>query len=197
MQFIAIVHSYPFFRWQNTSVVVHYLCRCGRFPPEVRTAIPVEGRFEHIVLSCNAIFDHGIIWTEREAQKALEVSIPKTLPFSVQITPTSSPRTGACTYAHKYIWCRKFITRSSIREVLLLMLLRDAYLFLGCMFSKYHHPKVTVEFFFFFLLHSILFRNCSLSDCSVWTSFSMNENYWTTISVIRELKLFCFWEREY
>ncbi|KAI5336364.1 hypothetical protein L3X38_015631 [Prunus dulcis] len=47
-------------------------CRCGRYPPEVRTAIPVEGRFEHIVLSCNATSDHGIIWIEREADKALQ-----------------------------------------------------------------------------------------------------------------------------
>ena len=48
--------------------------RCGRYPPEVRTAIPVDGRFEHIVLSCNATSDHAIIWIEREADKALEVS---------------------------------------------------------------------------------------------------------------------------
>lgn len=48
--------------------------RCGRYPPEVRTAVPVDGRFEHIVLSCNATSDHGIIWIEREAEKALEVS---------------------------------------------------------------------------------------------------------------------------
>ncbi|KAF9664081.1 hypothetical protein SADUNF_Sadunf17G0119100 [Salix dunnii] len=46
--------------------------RCGRFPPEVRTAIPVDGRFEHIVLSCNATSDHGIIWIERESEKALQ-----------------------------------------------------------------------------------------------------------------------------
>lgn len=58
-----------------------YLCfhfllsRCGRFPPEIRTAIPVDGRFEHIVLSCHATSDHGIIWIEKEARKALEVSI--------------------------------------------------------------------------------------------------------------------------
>ncbi|CAN7136018.1 unnamed protein product, partial [Brassica rapa subsp. narinosa] len=25
----------------------------GRFPPVVKTAVPVDGRFEHIVLSCN------------------------------------------------------------------------------------------------------------------------------------------------
>ncbi|KAH7556997.1 hypothetical protein ACOSP7_026336 [Xanthoceras sorbifolium] len=52
-------------------IVERKFCRCGRFPPEVRTAIPVEGRFEHIVLSCNATSDHGIIWIEREAEKAL------------------------------------------------------------------------------------------------------------------------------
>ncbi|CAJ1867036.1 unnamed protein product [Sphenostylis stenocarpa] len=54
-------------------IVERKFCRCGRFPPEVRTAIPVEGRFEHIVLSCNATSDHGIIWIEREAEKALHL----------------------------------------------------------------------------------------------------------------------------
>ncbi|KAL1365379.1 hypothetical protein AAHE18_03G284200 [Arachis hypogaea] len=54
-------------------IVERKFCRCGRFPPEVRTAIPVDGRFEHIVLSCNATSDHGIIWIEREAEKALQV----------------------------------------------------------------------------------------------------------------------------
>ncbi|KAL5721882.1 hypothetical protein ACHQM5_005468 [Ranunculus cassubicifolius] len=53
-------------------IVERKFCRCGRFPPEVRTAIPVEGRFEHIVLSCNATSDHGILWIEKEAQKALD-----------------------------------------------------------------------------------------------------------------------------
>ncbi|KAG6399820.1 hypothetical protein SASPL_141305 [Salvia splendens] len=52
-------------------IVERKFCRCGRFPPEVRTAIPVDGRFEHIVLSCNATSDHAIIWIEREAEKAL------------------------------------------------------------------------------------------------------------------------------
>ncbi|XP_060203653.1 uncharacterized protein LOC132631925 isoform X2 [Lycium barbarum] len=47
--------------------------RCGRFPPVVKTAVPVDGRFEHIVLSCNATSDHAIIWIEREARRALEV----------------------------------------------------------------------------------------------------------------------------
>ncbi|XP_050368546.1 uncharacterized protein LOC126786686 [Argentina anserina] len=53
-------------------IVERKFCRCGRYPPEVRTAIPVDGRFEHIVLSCNATSDHAIIWIEREARKALE-----------------------------------------------------------------------------------------------------------------------------
>ncbi|PUZ72051.1 hypothetical protein GQ55_2G362100 [Panicum hallii var. hallii] len=46
---------------------------CGRIPPVVRTAVPVDGRFEHIVLSCNATSDHAIIWIEREAQRALDL----------------------------------------------------------------------------------------------------------------------------
>ncbi|KAI4388917.1 hypothetical protein MLD38_001205 [Melastoma candidum] len=54
-------------------IVERRFCRCGRYPPEVRTAIPVDGRFEHIVLSCNATSDHGIIWIEREAEKALHL----------------------------------------------------------------------------------------------------------------------------
>ncbi|XP_010241903.1 PREDICTED: uncharacterized protein LOC104586385 isoform X2 [Nelumbo nucifera] len=49
----------------------------GRFPPVVRTAVPVDGRFEHIVLSCNATSDHAIIWIEREAQRALDLMIEK------------------------------------------------------------------------------------------------------------------------
>lgn len=56
-------------------------CRCGRFPPVVRTAVPVDGRFEHIVLSCNATSDHAIIWIERESQHALDVSLYITSPI--------------------------------------------------------------------------------------------------------------------
>lgn len=52
-----------------------FLCRLGRFPPVVRTAVPVDGRFEHIVLSCNATSDHAIIWIEKESQRALDVSL--------------------------------------------------------------------------------------------------------------------------
>uniref|UniRef100_A0A0E0LA40 Fungal lipase-like domain-containing protein n=1 Tax=Oryza punctata TaxID=4537 RepID=A0A0E0LA40_ORYPU len=54
-------------------IVERKFCRCGRFPPEVRTAIPVEGRFEHIVLSCSTTSDHAIAWIERESEKALEL----------------------------------------------------------------------------------------------------------------------------
>ncbi|PSS21461.1 Sn1-specific diacylglycerol lipase [Actinidia chinensis var. chinensis] len=54
-------------------IVERKFCRCGRYPPEVRTAIPVDERFENIVLSCNATSDHAIIWIEREAEKALKI----------------------------------------------------------------------------------------------------------------------------
>ncbi|KAG6426520.1 hypothetical protein SASPL_110745 [Salvia splendens] len=47
--------------------------RCGVLPPVVRTSVPVDGRFEHIVLSCNATSDHAIICIEREAATALEL----------------------------------------------------------------------------------------------------------------------------
>ncbi|KAK6260691.1 Fungal lipase-like domain - like 10 [Theobroma cacao] len=52
-------------------------CRIGRYPPVVRTAVPVDGRFEHIVLSCNATSDHAIIWIERESQRALDLMLEK------------------------------------------------------------------------------------------------------------------------
>ncbi|KAK6250595.1 hypothetical protein SCA6_004600 [Theobroma cacao] len=51
--------------------------RLGRFPPVVRTAVPVDGRFEHIVLSCNATSDHAIVWIEREAQRAMDLMLEK------------------------------------------------------------------------------------------------------------------------
>lgn len=51
--------------------------KMGRFPPVVRTAVPVDGRFEHIVLSCNATSDHAIVWIEREAQRALDLMFEK------------------------------------------------------------------------------------------------------------------------
>ncbi|XP_074371165.1 uncharacterized protein LOC141712217 [Apium graveolens] len=54
-------------------IVDRKFCRCGRYPPKVRTAIPVEERFEHIVLSCSTTSDHAIFWIEREAEIALEI----------------------------------------------------------------------------------------------------------------------------
>ncbi|KAI3974938.1 hypothetical protein MKX01_005049 [Papaver californicum] len=50
---------------------------CKRYPPVVRTAVPVAGRFEQIVLSCNATADHAIIWVERESQRALDLMLEK------------------------------------------------------------------------------------------------------------------------
>ncbi|XP_023006579.1 uncharacterized protein LOC111499263 [Cucurbita maxima] len=60
--------------------------RIGRFPPEVKTAVPVDKRFEHLVLSCNATSDHAIIWIERESQKALDIMMEndKALEIPVQ-----------------------------------------------------------------------------------------------------------------
>ncbi|KAL5539211.1 hypothetical protein UlMin_043496 [Ulmus minor] len=67
-------------------IVERKFCRCGRYPPEVRTAIPVDGRFEQIVLSCNATADHGILWIEREAEKALE-RMKESCPETVTTAP--------------------------------------------------------------------------------------------------------------
>lgn len=49
----------------------------GRLPPVVRTAVPVDGRFEDIILSCNATQDHAIIWILRESQKALDLMLER------------------------------------------------------------------------------------------------------------------------
>ncbi|GKV00191.1 hypothetical protein SLEP1_g12924 [Rubroshorea leprosula] len=69
-------------------IVERKFCTCGRFPPEVRTAIPVDERFEHIVLSRNATSDHGIIAIERESEKALKLMMESppepTVPPKVQ-----------------------------------------------------------------------------------------------------------------
>ncbi|XP_010450527.1 PREDICTED: uncharacterized protein LOC104732656 isoform X2 [Camelina sativa] len=68
-------------------IVERKFCRCGRFPPEVRTAIPVDGRFEHIVLSSNATSDHAILWIEREAEKALQILREKSSETVVTVPP--------------------------------------------------------------------------------------------------------------
>lgn len=39
----------------------------------MRTSVPVEGRFDQIVLSCNASSDHSIVEIEKEAEIALDV----------------------------------------------------------------------------------------------------------------------------
>ncbi|XP_047336254.1 uncharacterized protein LOC124939845 [Impatiens glandulifera] len=72
-------------------IVERKFCRCGRYPPEVRTAIPVDGRFEHIVLSCNATSDHGIVWIHREAEKALEI-MKENQQEETRITPPKAQR---------------------------------------------------------------------------------------------------------
>ncbi|KAK2441825.1 alpha/beta-Hydrolases superfamily protein [Trifolium repens] len=69
-------------------IVERKFCRCGRFPPEVRTAIPVDGRFEHIVLSCNTTADHAIIWIEREAEKALQLMKDQESSKTMTVAPT-------------------------------------------------------------------------------------------------------------
>lgn len=68
-------------------IVERKFCRCGRYPPEVRTAIPVDGRFEHIVLSSHATSDHAIIWILREAEKAVNLMKEKKSSESITTAP--------------------------------------------------------------------------------------------------------------
>lgn len=63
--------------------------RCGRYPPVVKTAVPVDGRFEHIVISCNTTKDHEIVVIEKAAQRALDVS-PVLCAFCVPFCISSS-----------------------------------------------------------------------------------------------------------
>ncbi|CAN1308731.1 hypothetical protein LINPERPRIM_LOCUS27480 [Linum perenne] len=58
--------------------------RMGRYPPIVRTAVPVDGRFEHIVLSCNATADHAIIWIEKESQRAIMLANDRMMEIPVE-----------------------------------------------------------------------------------------------------------------
>ncbi|XP_052194435.1 uncharacterized protein LOC127802586 isoform X1 [Diospyros lotus] len=58
-------------------IIVRKPFRIGKIPPIVKTAVPVDGRFEHIVLSCNLTSDHAIIWIERESQRALDLMMEK------------------------------------------------------------------------------------------------------------------------
>ncbi|GFP84808.1 sn1-specific diacylglycerol lipase alpha [Phtheirospermum japonicum] len=59
--------------------------RCQKYPLVVRTAVPVDGRFEHIVLSCNATSDHGIVCIEREAESALQLMREKDRALEIPI----------------------------------------------------------------------------------------------------------------
>ncbi|CAA7399057.1 unnamed protein product [Spirodela intermedia] len=61
--------------------------RWGRLPPVVRTGVPVEGRFEHIVPSCNATSDHAIVWIERQSQKALDLMLEEESGAAMEIPP--------------------------------------------------------------------------------------------------------------
>ncbi|KAH7863990.1 hypothetical protein Vadar_024382 [Vaccinium darrowii] len=54
-------------------IIVRKPFRFGKIPPMVRTAVPVDGRFEHLVLSCSLTSDHAIVWIERESQRAFEL----------------------------------------------------------------------------------------------------------------------------
>ncbi|XP_024526031.1 uncharacterized protein LOC9652042 [Selaginella moellendorffii] len=54
-------------------IVERKFCSCWKHPPVVKSGIPVEGRFEHIVLSCNAISDHSILAIMEESEKALQM----------------------------------------------------------------------------------------------------------------------------
>uniref|UniRef100_A0A5B6YMQ2 Alpha/beta-Hydrolases superfamily protein n=1 Tax=Davidia involucrata TaxID=16924 RepID=A0A5B6YMQ2_DAVIN len=58
-------------------IIVRRPFRVGKIPPAVRTAVPVDGRFEHLVLSCNMTSDHTIVWIERESQRALDLMLEK------------------------------------------------------------------------------------------------------------------------
>ncbi|XP_073313794.1 uncharacterized protein [Primulina huaijiensis] len=52
-------------------IIVRKPFSCDEISPHVRTAVPVDGRFEHMVLSCNSTSDHAIIWILQESQRAL------------------------------------------------------------------------------------------------------------------------------
>lgn len=58
-------------------IIVRKPFSLGQIPPIVRTAVPVDGRFEHMILSCNTTSDHAIIWIERESQRAFDLMVEK------------------------------------------------------------------------------------------------------------------------
>ncbi|XP_042053889.1 uncharacterized protein LOC121798778 isoform X2 [Salvia splendens] len=64
-------------------IIVRKPFRCKRITPLVRTAVPVDGRFEHMVLSCNITSDHAIIWILQESEKALDCMMEKERVMSI------------------------------------------------------------------------------------------------------------------
>ncbi|XP_022865789.1 uncharacterized protein LOC111385613 isoform X3 [Olea europaea var. sylvestris] len=53
-------------------IIVRKPFRFKKISPVVKTAVPVDGRFEHLVLSCNLTSDHAIIWILKESQRAFD-----------------------------------------------------------------------------------------------------------------------------
>lgn len=53
-------------------IIVRKPFSCDEISPHVRTAVPVDGRFEHMVLSCNSTSDHAIICILQESQRAFD-----------------------------------------------------------------------------------------------------------------------------
>ncbi|KAL2460692.1 alpha/beta-Hydrolases superfamily protein [Abeliophyllum distichum] len=51
-------------------IIVRKPLRFKKISPVVKTAVPVDGRFEHLVLSCNITSDHSIICVLTESQRA-------------------------------------------------------------------------------------------------------------------------------
>lgn len=96
---------------QLYHIVERKLCRCGRYPSIIKTAVPVHGRFEHIVLSCNAISDHAIIWIEREGQQALDLMLEDertTKAPEIQRMDDESPKRGIMTRSSR---CQTVLVR--------------------------------------------------------------------------------------
>ncbi|CDP08820.1 unnamed protein product [Coffea canephora] len=58
-------------------IIVRKPFSLGKISPTVRTAVPVDGRFERIVFSRNMTSDHGIIWILQESRRALDALLEK------------------------------------------------------------------------------------------------------------------------
>ncbi|KAL3349061.1 hypothetical protein AABB24_022280 [Solanum stoloniferum] len=58
-------------------IIVRKPFSSANIKPIVRTAIPVDGRFEHIVLSCNMTSDHGILRILTESQRTIDLMLER------------------------------------------------------------------------------------------------------------------------